>query len=188
MTEVEERETRRRRPLPSMTVSPMEVLKRYRVVAVVGASRKPEKEAYTVPEYLKGHGYKVIPINPGADRILGEKAYPSLLEIPAELAKQIQVVEVFRPSEELPRMAEQVVVFTRRFGVSPVFWAQLGLESEEAKEILAGHGIRYVMNACMRATYRMGEAGNGLDSIHELAENSVGTFVDLSERKEREMG
>jgi len=162
MTEVEERESRRRRPLASMTVSPMEVLKRYRVVAVVGASRNPEKDAYTVPEYLKGHGFKIIPINPEADRILGERAYPSLLEIPADLAKEVQVVDVFRPSEELPRVAEQLVVFSRRFSVSPVFWAQLGLESEEAKEILSAHGIRYVMNACMRATYRMGEVDHDL--------------------------
>jgi predicted CoA-binding protein len=162
MTELEERDSRRRRPLPSMTVSPMEVLKRYRVVTVVGASKNPEKDAYSVPEYLKGHGYKVIPVNPGADRILGEKAYSSLLEIPADLAREVQVVDVFRPSEELPRVAEQVVVFSRRFGVSPVFWAQLGLESEEAKEILSGHEIRYVMNACMRATYRQGEFDHDL--------------------------
>ena len=183
MTDLEERESRRRRPLPSMTVSPMELLKRYRVVAVVGASRNPEKDAYTVPEYLKEHGFKIIPINPGADRILGERAYPSLLEVPANLAKEIQVVDVFRPSEELPRVAEQVVVFSRRFGVSPVFWAQLGLESEEAKERLSGNEIRYVMNACMRATYRMGEVGHDLGGSQELAENTL-TLVDFERKKE----
>ena len=148
---------RERRPLPSITISPMEVLKRYRVVAVVGASRNPEKDAHTVPEYLKEHGFTVIPINPGVREILGEKAYPSLFDVPEGIGKEIQVVDVFRPSEELPRVAEQVVIFSRRFGVSPVFWAQLGLESEEAKEILSKNDIRYVMNACMRATYRMGE-------------------------------
>ncbi len=142
--------------LPTSTASPMEVLKRYRVVAVVGASRNPEKDAYTVPEYLQKHGYKVIPVNPGADRILGEKAYSSLLEIPAGPAREVQVVDVFRPSEELPGVAEQVVVFSRRFGASPTFWAQLGLENENAKEILSKHGIPYVMNACMRALHQAG--------------------------------
>ncbi len=160
--EFAENAARERRPLPSITISPMEVLKRYRVVAVVGASRNPEKDAHSVPEYLKEHGYTVIPINPGVPEILGEKSYPSLLEIPAELAREVQVVEVFRPSEELPRVAEQVVVFSRRFGVSPVFWAQLGLESEEAKQILSKHEIRYVMNACMRATYQTGETNHGM--------------------------
>jgi predicted CoA-binding protein len=153
---------REKRPLPSLTISPMEVLKRYRVVAVVGASRNPEKDAHTVPEYLKEHGFTLIPINPGVREVLGEKAYPSLFEIPAGLAREVQVVDVFRPSEELPRVAEQVVIFSRRFGASPVFWAQLGLESEEAKEILSKNDIRYVMNACMRATYRMGEFDHDL--------------------------
>ncbi len=137
----------------------MEVLKRYRVVAVVGASRNPEKEAYTVPQYMKEHGYRIIPINPGADRIHEEKAYPTLLEIPAGLAKEVQVVDVFRPSEELPEVAEQVLVFAKRYGVSPIFWAQLGLESEEAKDILTKRGIPYVMNACMRALHQAGGIG-----------------------------
>src|SRR2546422_7320847 len=103
MTEVEERESRRRRPLASMTVSPMEVLKRYRVVAVVGASRNPEKDAHTVPEYLKEHGFTVIPINPGVQEILGEKAYPSLFDIPAGLAKAGLLVPALRPEQLSPR-------------------------------------------------------------------------------------
>jgi uncharacterized protein len=153
--EVEERRERERRR-PSSTIFPMEVLKRYRVVAVVGASRNPGKEAYTVPQYMKEHGYRIVPINPGADKIHGEKAYPSLLEIPAGLAKEVQVVDVFRPSEELPLVAEQVVTFSKRHAVSPVFWAQLGLENEEAKDILTRQGIPYVMNACMRALHQVG--------------------------------
>ena len=160
--EFAENAEREKRAVPSLTISPMEVLKRYRVVAVVGASRNPEKDAHTVPEYLKEHGFTVIPINPGVQEILGEKAYPSLFDIPAGIAKQVQVVDVFRPSEELPRVAEQVVIFSRRFGVSPVFWSQLGLENEEAKEILSKNDIRYVMNACMRATYRAGEFDHDL--------------------------
>src|SRR5436189_5625442 len=99
--EFAENAARKRRPLPSMTISPMEVLKKYRIVAVVGASRNPEKDAHTVPEYPKEHGYTVVPINPGVPQILGEKAYPSLIDVPEGLARGIQVVDVFRPSEEL---------------------------------------------------------------------------------------
>src|SRR5207245_7503366 len=119
-----ENAARERRPLPSITISPMEVLKRYRVVAVVGASRNPEKDAHTVPEYLKEHGFTVIPINPGVREILGEKAYPSLFDVPEGIAKEIKVVDVIRPSEEVDRVAEQVVVLSRRFGVSPVCLSQ----------------------------------------------------------------
>ncbi len=70
--------------IPRATISPAEALKKYRIIAVVGASKNPEKEAFTVPLYMKEHGYKIIPINPTADRILDEKAYPSLSDLPPE--------------------------------------------------------------------------------------------------------
>jgi Predicted CoA-binding protein len=86
-------------------MDPVEVLKRYRTVAVVGASKDPSKWAHIVPKYLKEHGYRIIPINPTASEILGEKAYKSLMEVPEE----VEVVEVFRPSEEVPKIAEEVI-------------------------------------------------------------------------------
>ena len=135
---------------PSTTISPHMVLKKYKTIAVVGASKNPTKDANTVPEFMKAHGYKIIPVNPTADEIVGEKAYPSLMDIPAELASKVEIVDVFRPSEELPQIAEQVVDFHRKYGRPFVFWAQLGLESEEAKQILAKNQISYVMNACLR--------------------------------------
>ncbi len=140
--------------IPSTTISPREVLKKYKVIAVVGASKNPEKEAYTVPQYMKEHGYKIIPVNPTADQILGEKAYPSLLDLPAEVAKQVELVDVFRPSEELPQVAQQVIDIRKKYGRPFVFWAQLGLENAEAKRILSKNGVPYVMNACMRVVHR----------------------------------
>lgn len=133
----------------------MDVLKRSKTVAVVGASKSPEKEAHTVPEYLKQNGYSIVPINPTATEILGETAYPSLKDVPEKLAKTIDVVEVFRPSEELPQVANQVVELKKRTGRPVVFWAQQGLENEEAKRILEGNGIPYVMDACMRAIHQI---------------------------------
>jgi predicted CoA-binding protein len=140
--------------VPSSTISPKEVLKKYKVIAVVGASKNPEKDAYTVPQYMKEHGYKIIPVNPTADQILGEKAYPSLLELPPELAKRIELVDVFRPSEELPQVAQQAIEMKKRYGRPFAFWAQLGLENEEAKRMLSKNGIPYVMNACLRIVHR----------------------------------
>ena len=138
----------------SSTVSPVDVLRRYKVVAVVGASKNPEKEAHTVPAYLKDHGYRIIPINPTTDSVLDEKAYKSLSEVPLELAKQVEVVDVFRPSEELPEVARQVADLKKRTGKDVIFWAQLGLEHQDAKKILADNGIEYVMDACMMALHR----------------------------------
>jgi predicted CoA-binding protein len=136
------------------TASTVEVLEKYRTVAVVGASKSPEKAAYSVPRYLKDHGYRIIPVNPTATEVMGETAYHSLLEMPAEVGRTVDVVEVFRPSDELPQVALQVAEMKRRYGRPFVFWAQQGLESEEAKGILERNGIQYVMDACMRAVHQ----------------------------------
>lgn len=141
--------------MPKWTIRPADVLRRYKVVAVVGASKTPDKEAFTVPLYMKEHGYIIIPVNPTADRIHGEKAYPSLADLPSDLAKTVDVVEVFRPSEELPSVAAQVAEMKGKTGRPFVFWAQLGLENEDAKKILATNGVDFVMNACMRTQHQM---------------------------------
>ncbi len=120
----------------------------------MGASKNPEKEAFTVPQYMKQHGYKIIPVNPTADQILGEKAYPSLLDLPPDLARQVELVDVFRPSDELPQVAEQVVNMQKKYGRPLVYWAQLGLENEEAKKLLSKNKVPYVMNSCMRVVHR----------------------------------
>jgi uncharacterized protein len=141
--------------MDSATVRTDDVLRNFKVIAVVGASKNEEKEAFTVPQYLKQHGYTLIPVNPTTDSIHGAKSYPSLLEIPAEIAKTVDIVEVFRPSEELPRVAEHVAEMKRKTGRPFVFWAQLGLENDEAKKILRACGVEYVMNSCMRTEHRM---------------------------------
>ena len=137
------------------TASPVEVLEKSRTIAVVGASKNPEKEAYSVPRYLKDQGYRIVPVNPTASEIMGEKAYPSLLELPEEVGRTIDAVEVFRPSDELPQVALQAVEMKRRYGRPLFFWAQQGLESEEAKRILEKNGIQYVMDACMRTVHQI---------------------------------
>lgn len=140
--------------MQKFTLDPKEVMRKYKVIAVVGASKNPEKEANSVPAYLQSHGYTIIPVNPTADGILGVKAYPSLAEIPEAMARTVDVVEVFRPSEELPQVARQAVEMKKRVGRPLVFWGQLGLENEEAKEILADGKVDYVMDKCMRVEHR----------------------------------
>ena len=141
--------------MPQFTIEPSEILRKYKVVVVVGASKNPEKDANTVPAYLREHGYTVIPVNPTTDLIDGVKTYPSLADIPEEIAKTVDVVDVFRPSEELPDVARAVVAMKKRTGRPFVFWAQLGLENEEAKKILADAKVNYVMDRCMRTEHRM---------------------------------
>ena len=140
--------------LSNATVSPRDVLRKYKIIAVVGASKNPEKDSHTVPQYMKSHGYTIIPINPTTDRILDEKSYPNIPELPGEIAKTVEVVNVFRPSEQLPEVARQVVEMKNRYGKPNVFWAQLGLENEEAKKILSDAKIDYVMNNCLRRAHQ----------------------------------
>jgi uncharacterized protein len=139
---------------PTSTVSPREALKKSKTIAVVGASKNPTKDANSVPQFMKNHGYKIIPVNPTADEIVGEKSYPSLMDLPADLANKVEIVDVFRPSEELPQVAQQVVDFHKKTGRPIVFWAQLGLENEEAKQILTKNQIPYIMNSCLRIVQR----------------------------------
>jgi predicted CoA-binding protein len=138
--------------MPSTNISPKEVLK-HKTIVVVGASKNPEKEAHSVPAYLQRHGYKIIPVNPTADTILGERAFASLLDLPADLASKAETVEVFRPSEDLPEIARQAVKLKERYGMPLAFWAQLGLESDEAKKILDEGNIPYVMDRCMKVEH-----------------------------------
>ncbi len=104
---------------------------------------------------MKEHGYTIIPVNPTADEILGEKAYKSLMDLPPDWAKKVDIVDVFRPSEELPQVAQQVIEMRQKYGRPFAFWAQLGLENEEAKKMLSKNNIPYVMNACLRVVHKL---------------------------------
>ena len=141
--------------MPKFTVSPTEVMRSCKVIAVVGASKNPEKEAFAVPAYLQQQGYTIIPVNPTTDTVNGLKSYPSLADIPLELAKKVDVVEVFRPSKEFPDVAKQVAKMKEKTGRPIVFWGQLGLENDDAKGILDEAKVEYVMDKCMRVEHQM---------------------------------
>ena len=143
---------------------PWEVLRRARVVAVVGASRSLEKDAGRVPAYLKEHGYRIIPVNPRAAEILGEKAYPSLDDIPEEVAREIDVVDVFRPPEEAVEVVKAVARLAERAGKRPVIWFQLGTASEEAVRLAEDLGFDVVVDKCMMREHRAMTGGDGSDS------------------------
>jgi hypothetical protein len=125
------------------------ILNRYKVVAVVGCSRDPRKPAHYVPKYLQSRGYKIVPVNPNAQEILGEKAYPRLTSIPDAFAKMIEVVNVFRPSEEASEIVKQAVDLKVRFGKVKGVWLQKGIVSREAADVARKYGLMIVMDRCM---------------------------------------
>jgi predicted CoA-binding protein len=98
---------------------------------------------------LKKHGFRIIPVNPFADEVLGEKSYKSLLDIPPEIQKTIDVVDVFRPSKYVPPIVEQAVKLKEMHGKPCVVWMQLGIVNEQAAEVAKKAGLTVVMNKCM---------------------------------------
>ena len=121
--------------------------------AVVGASRDPSKDAHTVPAYLKQHGYEVIPVNPFSDAILGLKCYKSLLDIPSDLAETIEVVNIFRPSEDVGPVVEQAIELKRKHGRLQSVWMQLGIRNEAAAEKARMAGLRVIQDSCVRVEH-----------------------------------
>lgn len=123
-------------------------LKSAKTIAVVGLSNRPEATSYRVSKVMQEAGYRILPVNPRAtkEEILGEKVYASLKEI----SEPIDIVDVFRRSEFLAEVAEEFIQVDAR-----VFWAQLGLESQEAEDILRQAGCHdIVMNKCIKIEYQ----------------------------------
>jgi predicted CoA-binding protein len=117
------------------------VLQEAKSVAVVGASSDVLRASHFVAYYLKMHGYRVIPVNPNETEVLGEKAYPSLLDIP----EPVHVVDVFRRPNAVPQIAEQAVQIGAK-----VLWLQFGVISPEGAEIAERGGLEVVMDRCMK--------------------------------------
>ena len=117
-----------------------EILSFSRVVAVVGLSAKPDRPSYRVASYLKEQGYKIIPVNPTEKEVLGEPCYPDLASVP----ESVDVVDVFRRSEEVPPIVEEAI----RIGAKTV-WMQEGVINEEAAARGREAGLRVVMDKCM---------------------------------------
>ncbi len=126
-----------------------DILKKYKVIAVVGLSKEPEKDSYRVSAYLKQHGYRIVPVNPFADEVLGEKSYKSLLDLPPEIQKTIEIVDVFRPSKDVPPIVEQAIKLKQTYGKPFVVWMQLGIVNEEAAEAARRAGLIVVMDKCL---------------------------------------
>lgn len=125
------------------------ILENYKTVAVVGVSRDPKKDSHIVAEYLKSKGYDTILINPFAEEILGQKCYKSLLDVPEDLQRKIEVVDIFRPSQEVPPIVDQAIQLRKKHGKPDVVWMQLGIINEEAAKRAAEAGFKVVMNKCM---------------------------------------
>lgn len=130
------------------------IIRQMKTIAVVGLSKDPSKESHSVSMYMKEHGYEIIPVNPTTGDIMGLRSYPSLLAIPDDVKKRIDVVDVFRRAEDVPPIVDDVIKL-KNFAKKPlVLWMQLGINNEEAAKKARAAGIDVVMDACIRTEHR----------------------------------
>ncbi|OFW78157.1 MAG: CoA-binding protein [Actinobacteria bacterium RBG_19FT_COMBO_70_19] len=118
-----------------------------KTIAVVGLSSNPFRDSFEVAEYLQAKGYRIVPVNPNETEVLGERAYPSLLDVPEDV--RIDVVDVFRRAADTPPVAEQAVQVAAK-----VLWLQDGIVNEDARRIAEEGGLTVIMGVCIRRTNR----------------------------------
>ncbi|MFC3453513.1 CoA-binding protein [Amycolatopsis speibonae] len=130
-----------------MTDRATEILAGSKTIAVVGLSRDPAKSSHGVAAVLREHGFRIIPVHPSADVLLGEKVYRSLTDIP----EPVDLVDVFRPAEDTPPIAEQAVAIGAK-----ALWLQQGIVSAESRRIAEEGGLDYVENRCTAVVRAIG--------------------------------
>lgn len=166
------------------------VLEKYKTVAVVGVSRDSAKDSYQVAEYLKSKGYDIIPINPFAEEVLGKKCYKSLLDMQEDLQKKIEIVDIFRPSQDVLPIVDQAIKLRKKHGKPDVIWMQLGIINEEAAKRAAEAGFEVVMDKCMKIEHGRFSASAGEDlelerirakKMRELMKKAAGEATEQKE-------
>jgi uncharacterized protein len=123
-----------------------ELLTNATTIAIVGASSNPDKASYGIMQKLLQVGYHVIPINPKETEILGQRSYPSLIDVP----EPIDIVDVFRRSEDTPGIADDAVTIGAN-----ALWLQTGIANEDAAARARAGGLKVVMDACIGATHSL---------------------------------
>ncbi|MFD1413538.1 CoA-binding protein [Oceanobacillus jeddahense] len=121
-----------------------EILENAKTIAVVGLSANPDRTSYQIAKRMQKEGYKIIPVNPTVDEVLGERAYNTL----AEVKEPIDIINVFRRPEHLPDVAKDAVQTDCK-----MFWAQQGIVNEEAYNYLKEHDFEVVMDLCIKVIH-----------------------------------
>ena len=126
------------------------ILEKYHSIAVCGMSKSEEKPAHYVPAFLLSKGYAIIPVNPSADTIINLKSYASLRDIP----ERIDVLEVFRPSAQVPDVVREALERRQERGDIEVIWLQDGIYNEEARKLAEQAGITVIQDRCMMKEFK----------------------------------
>ncbi len=122
----------------------VQILEKYEVVAIVGLSPKKDRDSNIVARYLIENGYRVVPVNPAEEEILGQRSYPDLASIPFE----VDIVDIFRKVEFIPGLVDQAIAVRAK-----VVWMQLGLAHNESADRARDAGLSVVMSKCIKVEH-----------------------------------
>jgi predicted CoA-binding protein len=131
-----------------------------RTIAVVGLSKDPAKASHGVAKYLKAQGYRIVPVNPTVDEVLGAKSYKSLTDIPDELKRELDVVDIFRRSEDIPPIVDEALEIHRKLGRPTAVLMQLGNVNDAAAQKARAEGMDVVMDRCIMVEHAARSKGS----------------------------
>ncbi len=132
-------------PIAHTNAEIAELLRRCKTIAVVGLSDNWLRPSYTTSRYMQAQGYRIVPVNPKGGEILGETCYASLSDIPFP----IDMVNVFRRPEDMMPIAQEAVAQAQRLQIQ-CFWQQLGIDNQEAADLVSQAGLHSVMDRCVK--------------------------------------
>lgn len=135
-----------------MSYSMTEMLGQAETIAILGCSAKQYRTSHQIAAYLQNQGYRIVPINPQYDEILGEKVYPTMRDLPDDIT--IDIADIFRNSDYTAEMVAQIIEYAEATGDSPAVWTQLDVSSPKAQELAEQAGLTYVKNHCIMVEHK----------------------------------
>ena len=130
------------------------IFSRSKNIAVIGLSKNNTKDSYRISQYMESSGYQIIPINPTADFIMNKKAFPSLLELPKNVVKDLDIVNIFRKSEHVLPIIKECIEIKKKYDNLNAIWMQIGIQNNKAAALLNGTGLNLIMNKCIMIEHK----------------------------------
>lgn len=124
-----------------------EIIKSTKTIAIIGLSSSKNRTSYRIGKYLMDEGFNIIPVNPNEDSVFGLKSYPKISDIPKDV--EIDMIDIFRNRRYTADMVEEIVEWSKSSGQKPIIWTQIGVSSDQAKDLAEEHDFSYIENKCL---------------------------------------
>lgn len=129
-----------------------EIIKSTKTIAIIGLSSTQYRTSHGIGKYLLDEGFTIIPVNPNEESVFGLKSYSSMADLPNDL--EIDMIDIFRNSRYTADMVEEIVEWSENTGQKPVIWTQIGVSSDEAKQLAEENGFKYIEDKCLMVEHR----------------------------------